>query len=59
MISYNPILAEQPFSKFKKLIEHVVNEKRTPEEVYASLGGILPKKKKDVSKSDSQTKVKK
>jgi len=57
MISYNPILAKQPFEQFKKLISHVKNEKRTPEEVYTSLGGILPKKKKDVSKSDSQPKV--
>ena len=59
MISYNPILAKQPFSRFKKLIEHVENEKRTPEEIYIELGGVLTKGKKDVSKQNSHTKKKK
>jgi len=59
MISYNPILAKQTFEAFKRLISHVKNEKRTPEDIYTSLGGILPKQEKDVSKPDSQTKTKK
>ena len=49
-VSYNPILAKQPFEKFKKLIEHVKGEKRSPETIYKLLGGTLPKKK-DAKKS--------
>lgn len=52
--SYNPILTKQPFEKFKKLIEHVKGEKRTPEEIYTSLGGVLPKADKDIDKPVSK-----
>jgi len=59
MISYNPILAKQSFKAFKSLITHVKNEKRTPEEIYISLGGILPKKEKDERRQNTPTKIKK
>jgi len=57
--TYNIDVKKHSFEQFKKLTAHVKNEKRKPEEIYISLGGILPEKEKDVDKSNSQFKKKK
>ena len=47
MINFNPKLASLTFTEFKKFFKKFENSvKETPEEVYTSLGGKLPKKTK-------------